>query len=83
MSQENESWNRLCDLTTALVPEFGARPAAFRAACERNPDLAKRAITPSGEPVIPGTQPTPEPEAVSPIMAAILRMFPQSEAAKS
>lgn len=53
MSQENEAYRQLCELTTELFPKFGARPAAFKAACEQRPDLAAAAVYPSGEPVIP------------------------------
>jgi hypothetical protein len=52
MGQENESFNALCQLTTELFPQFGARPAAFKAACKQRPDLAADAIYPSGERVI-------------------------------
>jgi hypothetical protein len=53
--KENGAWLELCELTTALFPRYGARPAAFRAACAQRPDLAAVAINPCGEPVIPKT----------------------------
>jgi len=54
--QSNAQFNELCALTTKLSPEYGARPAAFAAACRERPDLAAAAIYPTGDPVIKGSK---------------------------
>jgi hypothetical protein len=49
--KSNEAWSQLCSLTDELFAEYGARPAAFKAACFQRPDLARVAIDPTGRPV--------------------------------
>jgi hypothetical protein len=44
-------WARLCSRTTELVPRYGSRGQAFRAACAENPQL--NSTPPSGEDVFP------------------------------
>ena len=46
--KSNEAWDQLCDITTRLVPQYGARRRAFAAACEQRPDLAASAVDPLG-----------------------------------
>jgi hypothetical protein len=68
MTKSNAQWDELCALTTGLVPQYGARPAAFAAACREHPELANSAVDPMGKPVIKGSpvaqQPQP-PESVN------------------
>jgi hypothetical protein len=56
--QSNSEFDELCNLTTKLFPQYGARPAAFKAACSQRPDLAAKAIDQTGHPVIQGTAKT-------------------------
>jgi hypothetical protein len=51
--KSNESWDALCVLTTKLASEFGGRPAAFKEACRRRPDLAAEATDSQGNFLIP------------------------------
>ncbi len=51
-SKENAAWDQLSDLATELLPQYGARPAAFREASRRRPDLASAAIDPFGKPLM-------------------------------
>jgi hypothetical protein len=43
-------WNRLCALTTELVPQFGSRPAAFKEACRRLSECCS--VPPGGSVVV-------------------------------
>jgi hypothetical protein len=52
MGEENQSWNELCEVSDQLLGQFASRPAAFREACRRRPDLAGAAIDPFGKPLM-------------------------------
>lgn len=52
-TKSNSQYDELCSITTELLSQYGARPAAFQAACRQRPDLAGVAIYPTGQPVIP------------------------------
>jgi hypothetical protein len=54
-TKENSAWRELCAMTDTMFQQYGARPAAFKAACAARPDLAAKAIDPEGHPVIQGT----------------------------
>jgi hypothetical protein len=54
MTKSNESWNQLCNLATELLPQYRDRPDALQAAIRQHPDLAAKAVDPTGKPVIPG-----------------------------
>jgi hypothetical protein len=60
MLNGNDSYNALCELTTAIVAEWRAanrewasRPLAFAEACKRRPDLRDTAVRPGGQWVNP------------------------------
>jgi hypothetical protein len=53
---ENAEYVQLCKMTDELFAKHGSRPRAFRAACAQRPDLAARAIYPTGRPVVPGSK---------------------------
>ena len=78
--QSNTQWDALSALTTKLFPQYGSRPAAFKAACAQRPDLARDAIDPAGAPVVQaagaGTAQAPPatPAAADPLMRAIERL---------
>jgi hypothetical protein len=72
--KSNEAWNELCAITSQLAAATAhrdastriGRPEAFRLACRQNPELAKRAIDPTGQPVVPGSQAMPSSVAADP-----------------
>jgi hypothetical protein len=78
-TKANAAWDQLCDLTTELLPQFGSRPAAFKAASRLRPDLAAVAIDPCGQPVVQraaktvGIKLAGKPED-SPIVQAAVRL---------
>lgn len=63
--------DRLCDITTTLVPQFGGRPEAFKEAVRRNPHLDStfRGGIFNGV-VVPGTKRNPT-AAVAPVAVAV------------
>ncbi len=58
-TQSNDAWDELCRLTTESIKRFpenraAGRPAVFKALCAQRPDLAAKAIDPTGRPVVQG-----------------------------
>ena len=80
-TKENSAWRELCQMTGELFAKFGARPAAFAAACAQRPDLAAKAIDPTGAPVAKvasqgtGQAPLATPAAADPIERAVERLM--------
>jgi hypothetical protein len=75
-TKANAAWEQLCDLATELVPQYGARSAAFKAACAARRDLMAAAVDPFGRPLIRGrggAQVAIKPED-SPIVKAAVRL---------
>lgn len=62
--KSNSQWDELVALATKLLPQFGGRVRAFKAACEKRPDLANAAIDPMGHPVIKGSNAVPQSQPV-------------------